>query len=77
MKATPTDGAKHTVAHAMCVEEAKPYIANMVREAIESGLAWKAKKGKYVHQLGCGAGPDEPCTCYTVPYPFPKAALWA
>lgn len=35
--------------------------------------AWTAKRGKYIHQRGCGAGPDEPCTCEP-PYPKPKEA---
>ncbi len=39
-----------------------------------SGPDWQAKKGKYIHERGCGAGPDEPCTCEP-PYPRAIAAL--
>ena len=33
--------------------------------------AWTAKRGRYVHQRGCGAGPDEQCSCEP-PFPKPK-----
>lgn len=29
---------------------------------------WRSKRGLYIHQSGCGAGPDEICTC-APPYP--------
>lgn len=40
-------------------------------DRVSEAREWAAKKGRYVHEAGCGAGPDEPCTCES-PYPRVK-----
>lgn len=38
---------------------------------LEETVTWTAKQGMYMHEDGCGAGPDGCCTCEP-PYPLPK-----